>query len=68
METSKAAYVESIENFCFLDDTNRDLVDAKPLGDAFRMINMLAQQFYLLVPSFVPPLANYTSVSQTMLT
>lgn len=39
-----------------------NLVNAKPFGDAFAMVNMLAWQFYLLVTSFVPHLANHTSV------
>jgi hypothetical protein len=39
-----------------------DLVNAKPFGDAFPVVNMLAWQFYLPVASFVPHLANHTSV------
>lgn len=42
--------------------TMTDLVDTEPLGDAIGMVHMLAWQFHLLVPSFVPHLANHTSV------
>lgn len=38
------------------------LVNAKPLGDAFTMIDMAAWQFHLLVTSSVCHLTNYTPV------
>lgn len=37
-----------------------NLVDAKPFADAYTMVNMIAWQFDLSSPSFVPRLANYT--------
>jgi len=55
--------LQGSENFCF-EATWTDLVDAKPFGNTFRMVSMFAQQFYLLIPSFIFHLANYTSVSQ----
>jgi hypothetical protein len=38
------------------------LVNAKPFGNAFTMINMTAWQFHLLVTSSISHLANYTPV------
>ena len=42
-----------------------DLVDGKPFGATVCVIEMLAGQFYLTVPSFIPHLANHTSGLQT---
>jgi len=47
-----------------LKKTLTDLIDAKPFSDTFRMVNMFAHKFCLLIPSFVFHLANYTSVSR----
>lgn len=40
------------------------LVDAKPFGATFHMVNMLARQIYLPISSLISHLANHTSVSQ----
>ena len=53
--------IQKSEKFRFNKSTT-DLANAKPFGDAFTMVNMLARQFYLPVTSFVPHLANHTSV------
>lgn len=42
-----------------------DFVDGEPFGYAFVVVEMLAGQFYLFVPSLVPHLANHTSVVKT---
>lgn len=39
-----------------------NLVDAEPFADALTMVYMLAWQFCLPIPSFVPHLADNTSV------
>lgn len=42
-----------------------DFVYSKPFGYAFVMVEMLAGQLYLFVPSLVPHLANHTSAVET---